>query len=146
MICGCRGLALTAAIVCGTIAAAASQAEKRSVRDGVYTEEQARRGEKIYGEQCAACHGTDLAGVTPFPALTGSTFVRNWDGSTLDTIVDRLQKTMPPDDPTKMTRQQHVDVLAYLLKMNGHPAGAAELPQDARTLTSIRFEPPTSKK
>lgn len=116
------------------------------MRDGVYTEEQARRGEKIYGEQCAACHGADLAGVTPFPGLTGSTFVRNWDGSTLDTIVDRLQKTMPPDDPKKMTRQQHVDVLAYLLKMNGHPAGAAELPQDARTLTSIRFEPTTSKK
>ncbi len=53
---------------------------------------------------------------------------------------------MPPDDPKKMTRQQHVNVLAYLLKVNGHPAGAAELPPDARTLTSIRFEPTTSKK
>ena len=141
-----RSAGMLVVLLCGTIAAGASQAAKRSVRDGVYTEDQATRGEKIYGEQCAACHGEDLSGVTPFPALTGSTFVKNWDGSTLDTIVARLQTTMPPDDPKKLARQQHVDVLAYLLRRNGHPAGATELPREAEKLTAIRFEPRASKR
>lgn len=130
-----------AAVLCGTIVTHSAQGEQRSVRDGVYTEEQAKRGEKVYVQQCAACHGADLTGMTPFPPLTGQAFATSWSGSTLDTIVDRLQTTMPPDDPKQVTRQQHVDVLAFLLKMNSLPAGTSELPSEAERLKAIKFEP-----
>jgi S-disulfanyl-L-cysteine oxidoreductase SoxD len=131
---------LTVVAFFGLIAMSAHQGERRSVKDGVYTEAQAKRGEKVYGTECAACHGADLAGVTPFPPLVGSSFTDSWNGATLDTIVDRLEKTMPPDNPKKLTREQHVDVLAYLLKMNTFPAGAAELPREAERLKAIAFE------
>ena len=36
--------------------------ETRSVWDGVYTEEQAKRGEELYRKECASCHGYTLVG------------------------------------------------------------------------------------
>lgn len=55
----------------------------RSVWDGVYTAEQAKRGEALYGEHCASCHGAALAGAEAAPALTGFEFSANWNGLTL---------------------------------------------------------------
>ena len=51
----------------GTVAAqgAASQ------WDGIYTEAQAKRGEPLYAQYCASCHGPDLAGGEMAPGLTG---------------------------------------------------------------------------
>ena len=34
----------------------------RSVWEGVYTEEQARRGAELYAQECASCHGPLLTG------------------------------------------------------------------------------------
>src|SRR5438876_3128832 len=42
--------------------AQAPATESRSVWDGVYTEEQAKRGESIYRKECAVCHGDMLTG------------------------------------------------------------------------------------
>ena len=33
-----------------------------SVWDGVYTEEQAGRGQALYAKECASCHGASLSG------------------------------------------------------------------------------------
>ena len=49
----------------------AQQAESRSVWDGVYTEEQARRGAALYGQECASCHGATLTGGESAPPLVG---------------------------------------------------------------------------
>ena len=35
----------------------------RTVWDGVYTREQAQRGEKLYEQECGRCHGDDLTGI-----------------------------------------------------------------------------------
>jgi cytochrome c5 len=43
-------------------AATGAQEASRSVWDGVYSEEQAKRGAALYGRECARCHGTDLTG------------------------------------------------------------------------------------
>ena len=37
----------------------------RSVWDGVYTKEQAHRGQTVYGQECAKCHGENLAVAKP---------------------------------------------------------------------------------
>ena len=37
----------------------------KSVWDGVYTEEQAKRGAPLYSEHCASCHGLDGTGNGP---------------------------------------------------------------------------------
>ena len=42
-------------------AQAAAQAPL-TVQDGVYSEAQARRGQALYAQRCAGCHGPALAG------------------------------------------------------------------------------------
>jgi hypothetical protein len=68
----------------------AQNAPSRSVWDGVYTQEQSRRGEALYGGECAKCHGTDLGGADEVPALSGGGFLSNWDGLTVGDLSERF--------------------------------------------------------
>lgn len=136
-------LALT---LLAAIGSSAQQREQRSIWDGVYTETQAKRGEKIYADSCAGCHGADLAGVGIIAALEGSGFLKSWEGKTVGDLFERQRTTMPTDDPKKLTAEQHADVLAYVLKMNKFPAGASELPRETKALGAIAIELKSSKK
>src|SRR5258708_9572329 len=51
----------------------------RSVWDGVYTEEQAKRGQAAYTQECSMCHGAELAGGDEVPPLSGNEFLSNWN-------------------------------------------------------------------
>jgi mono/diheme cytochrome c family protein len=115
-------------------------AESRSVWDGVYTEEQAKRGEPIYQKECAACHGAMMTGGESAPALTGGAFQANWNGLTLGDLFDRIRKTMPQSKPGSLTRQQEADVLAFMLSINKFPTGKTELYRQSEMLKEIRFE------
>lgn len=115
-------------------------AESRSVWDGVYTEEQAKRGEPIYQKECAACHGAMMTGGESAPALTGGAFQANWNGLTLGDLFDRIRKTMPQSKPGSLTRQQDADVLAFMLSVNKFPSGKTELYRQSEMLKEIRFE------
>lgn len=114
--------------------------ESRSVWDGVYTDEQAKRGEAIYRKECASCHGPTLNGGESAPPLTGGAFLSNWNGLTLGDLFDRIRKSMPQNAPGKLTRQQNADVLAFALSANKFPAGKTELSRQAEFLREIRFE------
>lgn len=126
----------------------AANAESRSVWDGVYTDEQAKRGETVYRKECAACHGASLTGGESAPPLTGGAFLSNWNGLTLGDLFDRIRKTMPQTTPGKLTRQQNADVLAFTLSANKFPPGKTELSQKTEFLKEIRLEAmkPDSKK
>ncbi len=115
-------------------------AATRSVWDGVFTEEQAKRGEEVYHKQCASCHGDMLTGGESAPALTGGGFQANWNGLTLGDLFERIRKTMPQTKPNTLTRQQNADVLAFMLSINKFPAGKTELYRQAEMLKEIRFE------
>src|SRR5687767_1834428 len=75
----------------------------QTVWDGVYTREQAERGEKLYRQECGRCHGDDLAGIESAPALTGSTFAPNWDGVPLSDLLERMRVSMPQDKPGSLS-------------------------------------------
>ncbi len=128
--------------------AQAPEAESRSVWDGVYTEDQAKRGEAIYRKECAACHGAMLTGGESAPPLTGGPFLANWNGLTMGDLFDRIRKTMPQTNPGRLTRQQDADILAFMLSVNKFPAGKTELYRQSEMLKEIRFEStkPTPKK
>lgn len=117
-----------------------TQAESRSVWDGVYTEEQARRGESLYQKECKTCHGDTLAGGESAPPLTGGAFLANWNGLTLGDLFERIRKTMPQNAPGKLNRQQNADILAFVLSANKFPTGKTELSRQAEFLKEIRFE------
>jgi mono/diheme cytochrome c family protein len=119
-------------------------AASRTARDGVYTDAQAKRGEAVYMEKCASCHGPALGGGNA-PPLAGNAFLSIWGGPVAD-VVDKVLHTMPQDDPGKLTRQQSTDVVAYILQVGKFPAGRAELSADAAAQKSIAivagFVPP----
>jgi len=111
-----------------------------SVWDGVYTEEQSKRGQALYTKECAACHGTELSGGEEAPPLSGGTFMSNWSGLTLGQLFERIRVSMPQGSPGSLSRQQNADILAYILGFNQFPAGKTELQKDTELLKQIRFE------
>jgi cytochrome c len=112
----------------------------RSVWDGVYTDEQAKRGSAIYSKECAACHGTELTGGESAPALVGDAFLSNWNGTTVGDLFERIRKSMPQDDPGRLSRQQNADILAFMLNANRFPVGKAELDRETEVLKLIKIE------
>jgi mono/diheme cytochrome c family protein len=117
-----------------------SDSNSRSVWDGVYTAEQAERGHAVYHAQCEACHSEELTGGDEVPPLAGPQFLANWNGLTLGDLFERIRKTMPANDPGKLSREQNADVITYLLAFNMFPSGKTELPAEAPLLNQIRIE------
>ena len=143
-------LKLTAAIIwlgaIGLTSAAVVRTPQtsRSVWEGVFSEEQAKRGRDLYSAECSKCHAPDLSGVDEAPALAGGAFLANWDGLTVGDLSERVRISMPPNKQGKLTRQQIVDILSHVLSVNGFPAGKTELDQKTEFLKQIKIE--SSKK
>jgi len=112
----------------------------RTVWDGVYTEDQAKRGEAFYGKECASCHGGELTGGESAPPLSGDSFFGNWNGLTLGDLFERMRVSMPQNAPGSLSRQENVDILAFILKVNQFPAGKAELDRQTEILKQIKFD------
>ena len=130
---------LAAVAVVAVAAAGGSAAQELTVWDGVYTEEQARRGEPVYDAECSECHGPGMEGIDMAPGLAGGDFVWNWDGLPLGDLFERMRISMPQADPTSVSRAEKADILAYMLEMSGYPAGDTELPTRARDLNRVTF-------
>jgi quinoprotein glucose dehydrogenase len=130
----------TLAFLLGAVTLVCGQDAARTVWDGVYNEQQAVRGGAIFVEQCSNCHGRDLEGADMTPALTGGGFMSNWDGVTLGDLADRTRNSMPLTSPGSLSRQQVVDVVAYILQFNQFPAGKDELPREPQILKQILFK------
>jgi len=114
-------------------------AQPHSVWDGVYTAEQAKRGEPLYDRECSTCHGEKLAGHEDAPPLAGQDFLESWNGLTVGKLFDKIRLTMPKGEPGEVGVQQKADILAFILSVNKFPAGKTEL-QKSEALKDIRFE------
>ena len=115
----------------------------RSVWDGVYTEEQATRGDRLYLKLCASCHGSDLWGGISAPPLIGREFKASWDAAAIGALFDRTLKSMPQDNPNTLSRQETADLTAFILREGGFPAGPTELPAQSEALNEIKFRAST---
>lgn len=116
---------------------ASQQAEtgKASANDGVYSAEQADRGAGLYKERCAACHHSDQ--------FTGPAFILSWKGQTADALFDVIRNTMPTGNPASLKRQEYADILAYIFRANGFPAGTSDLKGTDAALKRVVIEPPS---
>jgi S-disulfanyl-L-cysteine oxidoreductase SoxD len=112
----------------------------KTIWDGVYSEAQGKRGEALYNQSCASCHGTSLEGGEMAPPLTGNDFNANWDTLSLGQLVERIRTTMPQENPGSLSRQQYVDIVTYLLQKGKFPTGSADLPMQADALNGIGFK------
>ena len=112
-------------------AAAAPGAGARTSRDRIYTVEQAGRGKQVYLEACVQCHSLDF--------YRGDT-MKAWDGGSLSDLYDAVSVRMPPGNPGSLKRREYGDILAYILSLNGMPAGEKELSFRAADLKVIRIK------
>lgn len=113
---------------------------QRSVWDGVFTADQAKRGQARYAELCASCHGDTLAGGESAPPLAGGEFLSNWNTLSVGELFDRTRSTMPQNKPGSLSREANAEILAYVLSANQFPAGKDALPQASEVLREIRIE------
>jgi quinoprotein glucose dehydrogenase len=111
-----------------------------STWSGVYAEAQAKVGHETYAKVCAECHGQDLGGDGFAPGLKGTDFMTNWNGLTVGDLFDRIRISMPPNNPNSVSAKEKADIVAYILKENGFPAGKVDLPSELEAMKAIKFE------
>ena len=133
---------VVAGAVVGTSVAAQDKTTAKSAWTGVYTDAQADRGEREYGRTCAHCHGLSLEGdgSREIPALVLDSFMRHWRGRPVQALFDTLMRSMPADDRGSMTPRMTADMIAYLLRANGAPAGDSQLPSEREALAALVFD------
>jgi hypothetical protein len=113
----------------------AADSSARTTLEGVYSAEQATRGEKTYGMSClGGCHNA--------ASHKGVTFKQNWAGHQVGELYERIKDTMPDDNPGLLTAKESIEIVSYMLKANGMPAGKEDLGQDKAALAKIKIEMP----
>ena len=141
----CVGVALTWASVSGlatgpaipTEGAAGVQETTSTVLDGVFSAAQARRGRRVYTQNCESCHGAELKGGEMAPSVAGSDFIVFWTELPVGSLYERIKVSMPEDGPGRLTDEEYTDVVAYLLEANDYPAGEEDMPADKAALDKI---------
>jgi mono/diheme cytochrome c family protein len=95
------------------------QEPAKTVWDGAYTDAQAGRGEARYETTCSRCHRDG--------PRRGEAFMRDWSGTDVESVFRRIKTSMPPDAPSSLSDAEYLDIVAYILRTNGFPAGREEL-------------------
>ncbi len=90
---------------------------------GIFTTEQANRGEAAYRSNCASCHANDLRGNSNSPGLVGMSFLFLWEQRPLAELFNTMRVEMPTDRPGSLSTATYLDLLAFILQQNGYPAG-----------------------
>jgi S-disulfanyl-L-cysteine oxidoreductase SoxD len=113
--------------------------------DGIYSADQAHRGEALYQKQCVSCHGSALDGAGPYPPLSGDDFLTKYEGQPALNLYDMIQKLMPATSPGTLSRPDAADLLSYILSFNKFPAGKTDLPSDEDSLKKLVLPKPAPK-
>ncbi|MGH9856182.1 MAG: PQQ-binding-like beta-propeller repeat protein, partial [Blastocatellia bacterium] len=90
--------------------------------------------------RCASCHGLRLEGGSA-SALSGGKFADKWGhgDKTVDDLYYITRTQMPFGAGNTLSRQQYIDVVAYMLKANGYKPGARELAANPALLKQIKI-------
>lgn len=133
----------------------ASSGTARSVLDGAYTTEQAKRGRGHYEKRCVLCHldrgqgyeampeivgqSLEREGDPEAPPIAGEAFQKKWGGRNAWDLFSTMVNTMPVGGARSLAQQEYADVLAYMLELNKFPAGQGELTPARDQLEPIRL-------
>jgi glucose dehydrogenase/cytochrome c5 len=103
----------------------------------IYSQAQALRGQQVFDDKCAHCHGVNTWG----PSLQGNSFWSSWNQKTARSLYSTIIGAMPPDQPGSLSEKTLLDITAYLFQANGFPSSEKEItsPSD---LNSVRVVQP----
>ena len=124
-----------AAILAVAAAGVAQSPEQRTVRDGVFSNEQVERGRGTFSRVCADCH--DIEEFTGVGA-----YLEDIEGDTVWDLFEYVWEEMPEDYPSSLEPTEYADVLAYVFSVWGLAAGESELPTERAPLDAIVIERP----
>jgi alcohol dehydrogenase (cytochrome c) len=107
---------------------------------GDYTQQQVSVGRQAFNQHCAKCHGGKLQGQAG-PPLAGPKFESNLEYSKMSAqqMFDFISKQMPANAPGSLSKQQYLQVMAYILSKNGYPRGST--PLSKQTLKQVQLLP-----
>jgi hypothetical protein len=71
------------------------------------------------------------------PSVAGSGFIVFWTELPVGSLFERIKVSMPEDGPGRLTDEEYIDVVAYLLDANDYPAGEEDMPADKAALDKI---------
>ena len=106
----------------------ATLAVASSTHVALYSASQASAGSKAYETNCASCHGAQLEGGVG-PALSGATLntLAKKTKLSVGDVFTFMSQQMPLNSPASLSKAQYSEIMAYILKFNGYPAGAKDL-------------------
>ena len=132
-----RLLAVTATVAIALIVLIfpVTSAKTNKIRRAFYSEEEAKRGLTEYANYCAKCHLENLGGSGSAPGLVGSAFMR--DFYTVGDFYSKVSMSMPADNVHGLSDATYLDIVAYLLKANGLPAGKKDLKPDVNEMKEM---------
>lgn len=107
-------------------------AQPRTTMAGVYTADQAAKGREVFNSNCLGCHTT--------ATHQGPAFQNKWFGRPLFDLFDYVSQAMPKAAPGSLTEDEYVWVTAYILRLNGMPAGRTELNAEPAWLKAVRVD------
>lgn len=91
-----------------------------------YNEAQAQAGAREFTLSCGGCHaGTAMVGL----------FVANYADA--GAFYNRISATMPADAPASLSPQAYASIVAYMMQLNGFPAGGEAIAPDPAALAAI---------
>ncbi len=109
-----------------------------TVWNGIYTPDQALRGQDAFELHCLRCHETDIDAANPDARFRGHMFMERWREYDLVSLYDFIRLTMPRRDPGSLSDATYVDIVAHVMMVNAFPPGPREL--DTEVLQSIQIE------
>jgi len=71
--------------------------------------------------------------------LKGERFIAAWENGSLNRLFVKIRDTMPPLNAEQVSPTTKVDIVAYLLQVNGFPSGSAELALDPDALDNLQI-------
>jgi mono/diheme cytochrome c family protein len=123
-----------AALSAATLGGLAAQDAQRTIRDGVFSRQQAARGEGVFESICTNCHEIE--------DFTGpDAYLEGVEGESLWDTFEFVSSEMPEDDPASLNPEEYAAVLAYIFSEYGMPSGETDLPierDSLRTITIVR--------
>lgn len=96
--------------------------------------------ESLYRSNCSACHGANLSGREPAPALAGPGFLSQWRGHTVAELYTRIRGTMPLGSAGALSDKEYLEIVKLILAANQVPFNDRQLLPNVQQLSGIKID------
>ena len=94
-----------------------------------FTDGQADLGREVFRSQCTECHASS--------EFSDAQFKFKWSRRHVGSLYQMIQTQMPETAPGSLSDDETVNLVSYILRMNGFEPGDAELAADRAVLDGI---------